>query len=557
MLTAHHLSKSFELQTLFENVSFSLNPGERIGLVGPNGCGKTTLIRILAGLEIPSSGHVSHDSHLHIGYLPQGFEPDPGLTLGEIISHHTGDISALEIELASTATDLAAYPNDASLQSRYDELIRRIQVADKGQIAHILAGLGLDEISSSIRVVNLSGGQQTRLALALVLLDDPQLLLLDEPTNHLDISMLKWLEGWLVSSAYGALIISHDRAFLDRTVKRIFEIDPLKHRLIEYAGNYSEYADQKQAELHQQWAAYHDQQAEIHRMRQDIIRTREQAIHTERQASSIRIGGSDYKMKGYKSYQQGIAKKVAQKAKSRQKKLDRYLKSDERVEKPKTTWEMKLEFNQVEHIGRTAIRTEDLSIGYDPNHPLLHDINLEIHAGQRVVLTGPNGCGKTTLLRTITGEINQLAGMVHISPNTRLGYLPQSQSSPDTSQTAVDVMSKYFSNETEVRSFLAYYLLIGDEPLKPVSLLSYGQRTRLLLAMLVAQGCNCLLLDEPINHLDIPSRDQFEQALSRFQGAVLAVVHDRYFIERFADEIWWVENGSIRRVWEMASAIPV
>ena len=551
MLTAHRLSKSFELLTLFENTSFSLNPGERTGLVGLNGCGKTTLMRILAGLEEPTSGYVSRDPHLRIGYLPQGFEPDPSLTMEEIISRHTGEQANLEVELTTAAETLARQPADQAMQALFDELLRRIQFAETGRTAHILAGLGLDDVEPQLPAGSLSGGQQTRLSLALVLLDEPQLLLLDEPTNHLDISMLEWLENWLISSPCAALIISHDRTFLDHTVNHILDMEPLTHRVREYAGNYTDYLAQRESELEHQWAAYHDQQAEIRRMRRDIVRTREQATHTERQASSIRIGGSDYKQKGYKSYQQGIAKKVAKKAKSRQKKLDRYLESDDRVDKPTAAWNMKLEFSSSNQHRHLVIRLEELSIGYETDHPLIAGINLELHSGQRIALTGPNGCGKTTLLRTISGQIHAISGKVQISSSVQLGYLTQDQAGLVLEQSAVETIQNYFSNETEARSFLAYYLFIGDESLKPVALLSYGQRTRLLLAKLVAEGCNCLLLDEPINHLDIPSRTQFEQALSQFEGAVLAVVHDRYFIRQIADEIWWVENGSIRRVWEV------
>ena len=556
MLTAHHLSKSFELQNLFENVSFSLNPAERTGLVGPNGCGKTTLMRILAGLEPPTSGQVSRDPDLRIGYLPQGFEPDPSLTLAEIIDRHTGNISNLEAELTATAEALAMQPSAQALQTRYDELLRRIQSADSGHTAHILAGLGLEDVDPNLPTGRLSGGQQTRLSLALVLLDDPQLLLLDEPTNHLDIVMLTWLEGCLINSPCGALIISHDRTFLDHTVSHILEMDPFSHNVHEYTGNYTEYMAQKQSEIAHQWISYNDQQAEIRRMRQDISRTREQAAHTERQASSIRIGGNDYKQKGYKSYQQGIAKKVAKKAKSRQKKLDRYLDSDERVEKPQMSRKLKLEFNLTNHLSHSVIHLKDLSIGYDPERPLLSGINLDLHSGQRIALTGPNGCGKTTLLRTIIGQNHAINGEVHLSATARLGYLAQDQSGLSFDKTPLDMMLAYIPNETEARSFLAYFLFTGDEPLKPISLLSYGQRTRLLLAKLVAEGCNCLLLDEPINHLDISSRTQFEQALSQFGGAVLAVVHDRYFIQRFADEIWWVEKGGIRRLSEIILSEP-
>jgi ATP-binding cassette subfamily F protein 3 len=555
MLTAHCLSKSFELLTLFENVSFSINPGEQTGLVGVNGCGKTTLMRILAGLEPASSGYVSRDPHLRVGYLPQGFEPDPELTLHEIIHCQTEDNARLEEELARSADALARQPTDQAMQAHYDELLWQMQHIDAGRAPHILAGLGLDDIDPQMPAGRLSGGQQTRLSLALVLLDNPNLLLLDEPTNHLDIAMLEWLEGWLCHSSNAALIISHDRTFLDHTVSHILEMDPIKKQVREYAGNYSYYLHQRQAETAQQWSTYRDQQAEIKRMQQDINRTREQAALTERQASSIRIGGSDYKQKGYKSYQQGIAKKVAKKAKSRQKKLDRYLESDERVEKPKSSWEMKLEFNPLHHLGRTVIHLEDLSIGYNPDEPLIHEINLDLRVGQRIAVTGPNGCGKTTLLRTISGQIPAIAGRVHVSSTALMGYLTQDQSGLDIDETPVELMLETFPNETEARNFLAYYLFTGDEPLKPISLLSYGQRTRLLLAKLVAEGCNCLLLDEPINHLDIPSRSQFEQALSQFDGAVLTVVHDRYFIQRFAEEIWRVEKGNIRREWPESSIL--
>ena len=522
--------------------------------MGPNGCGKTTLLRILADLEPPTRGAVTRDPGLRIGYLPQGFEPEPSFTLEETLSSHIGDGIALERELAIVAERLACQPSDSTLQARYDDLLRRIQHNDAGRTEQILTGLGLGDINPRLPVGKLSSGQQTRLSLALVLLDDPQLLLLDEPTNHLDIYMLEWLENWLSRSPCAALIVSHDRAFLDHTVTHILEMDPQLRRVREYAGNYSDYLLQRATEIEHQWAAYHDQQAEIRRMRQDIIRTREQAAHTERQASSIRIGGSDYKQKGYKSYQQGIAKKVAKKAKSRQKKLDRYMGSAERVEKPRTNWSMKLEFNPSERLGRTVIHLEDLSVGYTPTSPLIQEINLDLHAGQRVALSGPNGSGKTTLLRTIVGEIEPLVGKVRIGTTARLGYLTQDQADLDFEFTALENIQAYFPNETEARNFLAFYLLTGDEPLKPVSLLSYGQRTRLLLARLVAQGCNCLLLDEPINHLDIASRTQFEQALSQFEGAVLAVVHDRYFIQHFAEEIWWVKENRIQRLWELPRA---
>ncbi len=546
MLTVSHLTKSYDFQSIFEDISFSLNPGERAGLVGANGCGKTTLLRILAGLETADAGNVNRATDLRLGYLPQGFEPDPQATLGEIIGARAGDAVALESELSLVAESLAAHHADPALQARYDDLLLRIQAAETGRAAAILAGLGLAGVDPSLPARLLSGGQQTRLSLALVLLSDPQLLLLDEPTNHLDIAMLEWLEDWLNTCPCGALIVSHDRTFLDHTVSRILEMDMQTHSLREYAGNYSDYVEQRQAELDRKWSAYRDQQEEIKRMKADIARVKQQAVYTERQASSIRIGGGDFKIKGYKSYQQGIAKKVAKKAKSRERKLEHYLESDERVEKPASSWSLKLSFAQPAHHSHLVIHTEKLSVGYLPDRPLLRDLSLDVHAGQRIAITGPNGAGKTTLLRTLAGQLPPLGGDVRLGASQKLGYLAQDQSGLDPSRTAVETLDAYFPTHTEVRSFLAKFLFTGDEPLKPVGLLSYGQRTRLLLARLVAEGSTCLLLDEPINHLDIPSRAQFEQALSTFEGAVLAVVHDRFFIQRFAQQVWWVENGAVR-----------
>jgi ATP-binding cassette, subfamily F, member 3 len=547
MLTVHSLSKSFDIQPLFENVSFSLNPGEHTGLIGPNGCGKTTLMRILEGEELADSGHISRDPDLRTGYLPQGFEPESSLTLGQIIGQATGQVDQLEDDLAAAAEQLANHPEDPARQRRYDDLLHRIQQAETGRAAEILAGLGLDQIDPDLPAVYLSGGQKTRLSLALVLLESPQILLLDEPTNHLDIEMLEWLEDWLGNCGCGSLIISHDRTFLDRTVTRILEMDPQKCVVREFAGNYSGYLEQRQIEIEKQEAAYQDQQQEIRRMQQDIARVKAQAAHTERQASSIRIGGSDMKIKGMKSYQQGIAKKVAKKAKSRERKLERYMEDDERVERPQRSWQIKMEFNHTPHLGRTVMQMIDLSAGFAPEKPLLTGLNLDLRAGRRVALTGPNGSGKTTLLRTIAAEIPPLAGEVRLGSSVRLGYLSQDQTSLDPRRTALDSVLSSFRNQTEARKFLAAFLFTGDEPLKAIHLLSFGQRARLMLAKLVAEQCNCLLLDEPVNHLDIPSRAQFEEALNQFDGAILAVVHDRYFIDRFADEVWWLEGGSIRR----------
>jgi ATP-binding cassette subfamily F protein 3 len=547
MLTVHQLAKSFALTSLFDNVTFSINPGDRVGLVGPNGCGKSTLLRIIASLETADSGHVVAENGLRLGYLPQGFEIDGRATLAEVVGSAAGDIDILEAQLTQLAQALAKRPDDAALQRRYDALLARISSADTGRAARIMAGLGLDQVAADLPVARLSGGQKTRLSLALVLLDDPQLQLLDEPTNHLDIIMLEWLEAWLADFHGGALIVSHDRTFLDRTVTRILALDPRQQTVEAYEGNYTAYVEQVRQAREKQLAAYRDQQAEIRRVKQDIQRVKAQAARTEREASSVRIGGEMMKLKGYKDYQQSIAKKVAKKAKARENKLERYLDSEDRVEKPAGERRLRLDFAKTAHLGKAVLALQELSVGYPGSPPLLEELRLEVPSGARIVITGPNGSGKTTLLRTIAGKLSPLAGQVYQGPSVSLGFMTQEQSGLDPALTPLQTVQPAFTNETKARTFLGYFLFSGDEPLKLNSQLSYGQRARLALAKMIVAGRNVLLLDEPINHLDIPAREQFEQALSGFSGTVLAVLHDRYFIERFAREIWWVEDRDIRR----------
>jgi ATP-binding cassette subfamily F protein 3 len=252
-------------------------------------------------------------------------------------------------------------------------------------------------------------------------------------------------------------------------------------------------------------------------------------------------------LKGYKDYTQGIAKKVAQKSKAREKKLERYLDAEDRVEKPAQSRNMRLDFGGTAHLGRSVLRFMDLAVGFDKERPLLADLRLDVRRGARIVLTGPNGSGKTTLLRTIAGRIPALRGVVEQGPSVKLGYMTQEQVGIEPQLTPLQTIRSAFKNDTAARTYLAYFLFTGDEPLQLNSQLSFGQRARLELAQLVVEGCNVLLLDEPINHLDIPSRELFEQALAGYEGTIIAVVHDRYFIERFATEVWWVEKQGIRR----------
>jgi ATP-binding cassette subfamily F protein 3 len=370
---------------------------------------------------------------------------------------------------------------------------------------------------------------------------DPQLLLLDEPTNHLDIEMLEWLESWLLNFPGAVLAISHDRAFLDAVTTTILEIDLQTHAARQYSGNYSAYLEQKLAERERQWQEYKDQQDEIARLRTA-------AAAVEEKARFKKGGKGDSGDKFAKGFFANRTKETIRRARQLEARIDRLL-SDDRVEKPHSSWQLNLEFGQIPSSGQDVLVMDRLSVGYG-DLCLLEEISLVMRYGARVALTGSNGSGKTTLLRTVMGQIPPLAGSLRLGSNVKVGYMTQEQEDLDPRLNAFEILLKYAPvSETEARTFLHKFLFAGDDVFTPSGLLSYGERARLSLACLIAQGCNFLILDEPINHLDIPSRARFEQALTAFDGTTLAVVHDRYFIAGFASEIWNVEGSHLVRHW--------
>jgi ATP-binding cassette subfamily F protein 3 len=539
MLTVHHINKTYGIQPILQDISFSISKDERIGLIGPNGCGKTTLMRILAGLEQPDSGSVLWTRPtLRIGYLAQGMEFDSNETVQTAL--HTGITSEadLETEISSLASALASNPNDSYIQSKYDAVLRQLSITTY-QLPTVLSPLGLADIPLDTPVKHLSGGQKTRLRLAHVLLEEPHLLLLDEPTNHLDIEMLEWLEEWLAKFNGAALIVSHDRAFLDNTVTSILELDSNTHGIKAYPGNYADYLEQKLAEREKQAQAYQDQQDEMAQLRA--------AVSHIRGLTKMKKGGKadsgDKFAKGF--FGNRATKNVAGRAKHIEARIEKLL-TEERIEKPKQSWQLKLDFGAPAHQSKDVLITENLSVGYE--QPLLTDLNLNIRAGQRIALTGPNGTGKTTLIRTIAGKLEPLAGSLKLGATVKLGYMAQEQESLNPNLNSLQTIQSVAPfNETETRNFLHYFLFKGDDALRVTRELSFGERARLQLALLVAQGCTFLLLDEPINHLDIPSRARFEEALANFKGTILAVVHDRYFIGRFASDAWTVKDGKIEK----------
>jgi ATP-binding cassette subfamily F protein 3 len=544
MLTVQSISKSYGIQPILHGISFTLNPGERLGLVGPNGSGKTTLLRILAGIERPDTGGFHFNPPAaRLGYLPQGLTPEAGDTISGFLNRMSGDIHSLGVRLEELAAALAQEPERAGLAAAYDETLQRLEGAAQsaGETAGVLSALGLDGLPPETPVETLSGGQKTRLALAGVLLSSPQVLLLDEPTNHLDIAMLEWLEDWLTNSRLtrdaAILIVSHDRAFLDRAVSGILELDPKTHTLRAYPGNYSDYVDQKLDEYERNWQEYTDQQEEM-------LRLRYAAQMVRGQAAFKKGGKGDSGDKFAKGFFGNRSRRTVARAKNLERRLEQMMTVD-RIDKPRQSWQMKLDFNQAPSSGRDVVTLEDLSIGYGA-HALLEGINASVRFGQRVALIGPNGAGKTTLVRTIAGMLPPLAGRARLGSGVKVGYMAQEQ---ETQEMHVDAFTTIRSlapfSETEARAYLHQFLFSGDEVFTPIDKLSYGERARLMLACLTAGGCNLLLLDEPINHLDVPSRARFEQALKAFEGTVIAVVHDRYFIQGFATQVWEIARGRL------------
>jgi ATP-binding cassette subfamily F protein 3 len=541
MLSVHDLSKSYGIQPVFAHATFSVNAGDRVGLVGPNGCGKTTLLRIVAGQMRPDSGAVTFTpANLRVGYLPQGYEFDWEDTIETFLTRMEGDLPALEERLLDLAQMLGDDPDQEEVLAEYDSTLERLNAAAAvaGRSPQVLSALGLDHFSADTPVGTLSGGQKTRLALAGVLLSSPQLLLLDEPTNHLDIEMLEWLEDWLLDFPGGVLVVSHDRALLDAVATSIVEMEGGGRGLRAYAGNYTAYLEQKLAERERQMQAYQDQQDEISRLRGS-------AEHVRSIARFRKGGKADSGDKFAKGFFANRGLETVRRAKAIEKRIER-LQTVDRIDRPARTWLMRVDFTSAGESGRDVLALEDLSVGYN-GLPLVEHINLVLRYGSRAALIGPNGAGKTTLIRTIAGVLPPVVGSVRLGSRVRLGYMTQEQEGLNPTENALETLRAVLSqNDTEVRSFLSKFLFTGDDVFTPVNKLSYGERARLLLALLAAEGCNLLLLDEPINHLDIPSRARFEEALGQFEGTALAVVHDRYFIEGFATEIWHLHANTLQ-----------
>jgi ATP-binding cassette subfamily F protein 3 len=539
MLQGQHLRKSYGAVTVISDVSFILNDHQHVGLIGPNGVGKSTLLRCLIGAEQLDAGTiVKSPPDLSIGYLAQSFGDLGERSLGEVVAAARADVLQAERDLQAAAEALATASAVEAALARYDAVLARFEALGgyehERRAAAVLQGLGLGGVDPATPVAVLSSGQKTRLGLAALLISEPDLLLLDEPTNHLDVEALAWLEDFVQGYPHAVLIVSHDREFLDRTVTRILSVDPDTRTVQSYPGNYSDFATARAHERELQAAAWHEQQTYIQQVESDIRRV-------QGQAQSIQRGP-----KRARDFYGRMSAKVARLAKARTRKLERYLDADERVEKPREHWGLKLDFGPPPS-GRAVLRLEDVSFSYAGQAPLFSTVTLDVRYSERLAVVGPNGAGKTTLLRLITGHMPPQTGTVRLGVNVRLGVMAQEQETLNLQWTVLQtVLQERAMSETEARNFLHFFLFGGDSVFRTVRACSLGERSRLQLALLVLRGCNVLLLDEPLNHLDIEGREHFEAALAAFAGTVLAISHDRAFLRSFAERVIEVRAGRVR-----------
>jgi ATP-binding cassette subfamily F protein 3 len=528
IINVTQVGKSFGAELIFSGVSFQIDEHDSIGLVGPNGAGKTTLLDLLARYEEPDEGTISIARNTRIGYLTQHTDFHPQNTLREEMltvfaemRDWERELNDLGIALSSAADQDDSLLHDQLLQ-RYDELQTRFEHAGgytyENRVDQVLDGLEFTREQQEAPIVQLSGGQQTRAALGKLLLQEPDLLLLDEPTNHLDLATLEWLEAYLSSWKGAMVIVAHDRYFLDKVVSRIIEM--AFGRIEEYPGNYTKYLHLREERMERRMREYEAQRAHI--------------AHTEEF------------IRRYKAGQR------SREARGRQKLLDRL----ERVKRPQDFPEMNFEFSSVVDSGQIVLSTQKLAVGYVSSESqdglqqlgearvLVSVADLELLRGDRVGLLGPNGAGKTTLLRTIIGELQPLSGQVNIGHNVRIGYYSQTHVGLNSNRTIIDEIRQVSTlSEDGARSFLGRFLFSGDDVFKYVGALSGGERSRVALAKLTLQGSNFLVLDEPTNHLDLQSRQFLEDILSEFEGTLLFVSHDRYFIDSLATKVWVIEDG--------------
>lgn len=516
LLQLNDISKSFDGEDIFTRVNFEVKTGERIGVVGRNGAGKSTLMKIIAGVEDYDSGHISKIKNLRMGYLTQQMTLNSSASVFEEMSKPFEHLKKMELlirEETNWLADQASNYDSEEYQQhmeRYESLTNQFEQFDgyqyESKIKTVLHGLNFNEDDFDKPINDFSGGQKTRLSLAQMLLNEPDLLLLDEPTNHLDLETTKWLEDYLKYFKGAIVIISHDRYFLDKIVTQIYDV--ALGDVKRYVGNYEQFIEQRDKYYESRMQEYERQQDEIKRLETFV----------EKNITRASTSGM---------------------AKSRRKTLEKM----ERIDKPMLdARSANIQFGFNRNTGNDVMHIRNLKIGYDS--PITSPINIEVSKGDHIAIIGPNGVGKTTLIKTIARRQKQLEGEITFGANLQIGYYDQKQAEFKSNKTIIDyVWDQYPTmNEKDIRAILGRFLFVQDDVKKVINDLSGGEKARLQLALLMLQRDNVLILDEPTNHLDIDSKEMLEQALKDFEGTILFVSHDRYFINQLANKVFDLNN---------------
>ena len=517
-ISVSNLAKEFEVgKKILDGLTFQIDSGERVGLLGPNGCGKTTLLRILTGEVTPDEGEVAIAPGRRVGLISQIPVYPEGYTVEDVLDTAFTPLRELEKELEQLSGRMAEGESDSALLVRYDKLSAAFQSGggyerdtNKNKVC---SGLSISPKMRAQAFDRLSGGEKTRVNLGRLILEDTDILLLDEPTNHLDLRATEWLEGYLEKFRGTVLAVSHDRYFLDKVVQRVVEIQEGKAEF--YAGSYSFYAVEKERRYEEKRRQYEKEQAKIQQL--------------EKAAEQLRIwaySGND---------------KIFKRAQSMEKRIERMRVTD----RPKRERKMSVRFGEREFRGDEVLSIKELRKSYG-ERTLFDHVNLEVEGGERIALLGDNGAGKSTLIKIIMGEAEPDGGKLRKGPTVRVGYLPQIIHFEHPERSLVNTMIYDLDCTAQsARNRLASFKFRGEDVFKPVSALSGGEQSRLRLCMLMDSKINLLILDEPTNHLDIQSREWIEEAVEEYEGNLLFVSHDRYFIDRFATRIWMLEGGTI------------